>query len=608
MLTERTGLLETTVRSLLAGHGELMSWEVVSACLAAADDEAAGRMRGRWAAVERAMWDERGDGPRAAFEKDPRGRPAKIVEMFQPKVPWRRLTARHPVTFEPWAEPAFEAVRSLPDPASAGDLREFYGLLARLRTWAGSPPQTELERRSWGALPDATVSAMLQKDRWRTPSDRERRRIGYFAAACGLPEPEVARWVEGYDRLRYLPPPDDPVRARAEAAEAAEQLAEARAESDRLKKAQAETLERLAEARAEAAELRERLTAVRAEAAELRGRLAADEEARPGRWRHPYVRRTASAVIGAALFASGALAGVVVDNPPGGSCFEGTLRLVGSTAFEHMARTVASGYEELCPDATVEVEAIGSNEGARLLADPGTDAATTIAMHDGHLRADSAEVRLRGFQGLAVSLVSFAVVVNKDTDVAGLSAADLRSVYAEDAGPVNWRRLGGADLPIRLIGRNEGSGTRTIFEERVLTGPEPRLSSRDCLTRDELYAGSRLIRCERSSQSQVLDLVGRTPGAIGYSELQEAADTRRHPNLRVLALDGRKPDASAEPGGYPFIAPEVLYTRGVPANGTPASAFLTFLTTGTARSLLERLGAPPCVGPTEPMAALCGPA
>ncbi|GAA0951882.1 hypothetical protein GCM10009550_32040 [Actinocorallia libanotica] len=588
-LAGRAGLLEATVRDLLAGDGELMSWEVVSACLAAAavDGDAAGRVRERWSAAEQAMWDERGDGPRAAFERDPRGRPARIVELFQPRVPWRRLTARHPVTFEPWAEPVFDAARSLPDPASAGDLREFYELLALLRAWAGSPRQTEIERRSWGALPDATVSAMLQKDRWRTPNDRERRRIGYFTAACGLPEQETARWTACYDRLRRLPPPDDLARARAEAAEAAERLADSRTENTAL---------------------RERLATIRAEAAGLRERLEAGTGAPPVP-RRPYARRAAAALGGAVLFASGALfGGAVPGGPPERTCFDGTLRLIGSTAFEHMARTLAAGYEERCPGAAVEVEAIGSNEGVRALARPGADAAATIAMHDGHLAPGSVEVGVHGFQGLAVSLVSFAVVANKDTGVTGLTAAQLRSVYAEDAGPVSWRGLGGADLPVRLIGRTEGSGTRTIFEERVLAGPEPRLSSRDCLTRGEFHRDARLIRCERSSQSQVLDLVGSVPGAIGYSELREAADARRHPNLRVLALDGRRPDASADPARYPFVAPEVFYTRSLPANGSPASAFLTFLATASARPLLESLGAPLCIAPTAPLAAPCGPA
>ncbi|HEX2313982.1 MAG TPA: hypothetical protein VHJ17_09620, partial [Thermomonospora sp.] len=211
ILAKRTGLLEETVRALLDGAGELMSWEVVSACLAAAgaDGGDVAAAHDRWATTEQALWEERGEELRAAFERNRNGKPARIVETYRAKVPWRRLTSRHPPAFEPWTAPTFTGDRRLPDPATARDIRDFYRLLAQLRDWAGSPRQSELEKRSWGTLPDATISAMLQKDRWRTTSDRERVRVGYFAAACGLPEAEVARWVEAYERLRHVAPPDD---------------------------------------------------------------------------------------------------------------------------------------------------------------------------------------------------------------------------------------------------------------------------------------------------------------------------------------------------------------------------------------------------------------
>ncbi|WP_344840032.1 hypothetical protein, partial [Actinocorallia longicatena] len=232
-LGERTGLLESTVRALLDGEGELFSWEVVSACLAAAGTGTDGvrEAREHWVATEQALWDERGAELRTAFERNGAGKPAKIVETHQPKVPWRRLTSRHPVVFEPWTEPTFADARRLPDVAKAGDIRELYGLLAELKTWAGSPRQSEIERRSWATLPDATVSAMLQKDRWRSANDRERFRIGRFATACGLPEAEVERWEEAYDRLRHVLPPDDLARARAEGAELRRRLTDAQDEA-----------------------------------------------------------------------------------------------------------------------------------------------------------------------------------------------------------------------------------------------------------------------------------------------------------------------------------------------------------------------------------------
>ncbi|GAA2431802.1 hypothetical protein GCM10010191_52070 [Actinomadura vinacea] len=582
-LARHTGLREATVRALLAGDGELMSWEVASACLAAAgvDGGEAAAVRDRWAEAERALWDERGDDLRAAFERNRNGKPAKVVETFQAKVPWRRLTSRHPVAFEPWTMPEFGAGRRLPDPSAAGDIRDFYRLLARLRDWAGSPRQSEIERRSWGTLPDATISAMLQKDRWRTTSDRERVRVGYFAVACGLPETEVARWVEAYERLRHVAPPDD-----------------------------------LELACAEAAELRRRLAAAEAETDELRDRLAAAENRRPApavdarrhrKWWDPRGRRSSAAALAALLFACGVAVGGVAGG--GGSaanaaCFSGTLRLVGSTAFARTADAVRRGYEAVCEDARIEVKPIGSNEGVRALT--AGNAGSTIAMHDGRLKPDSDEIRLWGFRGFPVALVAFAVVVHKDTGVTGLSVRELRSVYARDGGPTDWKRFrGGADVPIRLVSRTEGSGTRTIFEEQVLGEPEPELSSRDCRRKDEIRAAARVIRCERSSQGQVLDAVDQNPGAIGYAELHVATDARRHPNVRILTIDGRRADAAPAEGRYPFVAPEVFYTYGLPPNNSPAAAFLTFLAGDSARRLLQRAGSVPCAGADSQISPPC---
>lgn len=635
-LAERTGLLETTIRALSAGDGELMSWEIVSACLAAADVGVDGvrEVRARWVATEQALWEERGDRLLAAYERNGNDKPAKIAEAFQTEVPWRRLTSRYPAVFEPWAETTFAADRRLPDPSTATDIRDFYQLLAELKVWAGSPRQSEIERRSWGTLPDATVSAMLQKDRWRAASDRERSRIGRFAVACGLPGTEVERWVEAYQRLRHVPPPDDLALARAEGTELRKRLAAAQAEAEELRRrlAEAET-----EERAPAENPQRTLEEIGERAPEKIGEPAPEEigERRPdhdaklvsskrfslerassmrtspprasGRWDFRE-RRAVPAVIAVLIFVAGAVAGGVSTGGASSAdrsiCSSGRLRLIGSTAFARTADLLLRGYRASCPGARVEVDSTGSNEGVRALT--ADQAASTIVMHDGHLSPDSDEVRLWGLRGFPIALITFVVVVNKSTNVTGLSLRELRSIYAREGGPTTWNRIkGGASLPIRLVGRTDGSGTRVIFEERLLAEPEPELSSGDCLRKDELRAAIRTIRCERSSQAQVLDMVDRVPGAIGYAELHTAADARRHPGLRILTLDGKRADAPLGEGGYPFVAPEVFYTYGFPANDSPVSAFLTFLTGPAGRRLLQRAGLPECITPRAPLAALC---
>jgi ABC-type phosphate transport system substrate-binding protein len=285
-------------------------------------------------------------------------------------------------------------------------------------------------------------------------------------------------------------------------------------------------------------------------------------------------------------------------------CFSGTLSLVGSTAFERTAHAIRRGYEALCEDATIEIRSIGSNEGVRALT--AANAASTIAMHDGHLKRDSEEIKLRGFRGFPVALTAFAIVVHKDIGITGLSVRDLRSLYARNGGPTEWSRFrGGADLPVLMVSRTEGSGTRRLFEEQVLNEPEPELSSGDCRRKDEIRAAARVIRCERSSQGQVLDIVNRLPGAIGYAELQVATDTRRYPNVRILKLDGTRGDTTPAEPRYPFVAPEIFYTYGTPPNNSPAAAFLTFLAGDAARRLIQRAGAPPCVTADALIATAC---
>jgi hypothetical protein len=49
----------------------------------------------------------------------------------------------------------------------------------------------------------------------------------------------------------------------------------------------------------------------------------------------------------------------------------------------------------------------------------------------------------------------------------------------------NWKEIGGRDVPVRLVSRNPGSGTRATFQKRLLNGVrEPGTDSDDCLTRD----------------------------------------------------------------------------------------------------------------------------
>jgi ABC-type phosphate transport system substrate-binding protein len=291
-----------------------------------------------------------------------------------------------------------------------------------------------------------------------------------------------------------------------------------------------------------------------------------------------------------------ALAAIVVardDSPPPIGCERGTLTVTGSTAFEPVVREVAQKYEEDCAGATVTVDAHGSTAGIRELEATGAQAKgkgspPLVALSDGPKPVGMPDLREN-----RVALSVFALVVNDDVGVRNLSTADVRRLYRGEI--TNWRQLGGRSLPVHLVSRDANSGTRQVFQRRVLGRGETANSSVDCVHKDDRTAP--VIRCELDSTEQVLTQVARLPGAIGYSELNLAD---RAEGLHVLRLDGNEPSVDAiehAHTAYPYREIEYAYTYGRPPADSLASSFLTYLSRGNGQDVIRTHGHVPCWTP-----------
>ncbi|MCZ0987869.1 substrate-binding domain-containing protein [Streptomyces diastatochromogenes] len=290
------------------------------------------------------------------------------------------------------------------------------------------------------------------------------------------------------------------------------------------------------------------------------------------------------------------LAAIVVardDTPPPIGCEKGALTVTGSTAFEPVMREVAKRYEEDCAGATVTVDPHGSTAGVRELAATGAQAKgqgspPLIALSDGPKPADMPELREN-----RIALSVFALVVNDDVGLTNLSTADVRRLYQGEI--TNWRQLGGRSLPVHLVSRDANSGTRQVFQRRVLGRGEMANSSVDCVHKD--YPTAPVTRCELDSTDQVLTEVAQLPGAIGYSELNLAT---RAKGLHVLSLDTDAPSVDAIEHGhspYPYREIEYAYTYGQPPANSLASSFLTYLSRGSGQEIIRTHGHVPCWTP-----------
>ncbi|WP_217165181.1 substrate-binding domain-containing protein [Streptomyces sp. AC512_CC834] len=155
-------------------------------------------------------------------------------------------------------------------------------------------------------------------------------------------------------------------------------------------------------------------------------------------------------------------------------CAEGTLHLSGSTAFQPVLERAAEQYVKTCPGARIpftDNSFKGSVPGLDALASAGGKAAPEEGQGLGDRLAFSDGPKSDGRPQLLprpVALSLFTLVVNKDAGVRDLSLEQVRRLYAGEI--TNWNQVKGNDLPVHLVSRNPGSGTRTTLQEQVLDG------------------------------------------------------------------------------------------------------------------------------------------
>lgn len=205
--------------------------------------------------------------------------------------------------------------------------------------------------------------------------------------------------------------------------------------------------------------------------------------------------------------------------------------LAGSTSMEAYAAALAERYMELHGNVSVTVEFTGSEAGiAAVLGGSADIGNSSRVLKDDEKAAGAAEN--------IVALDVIAVCVDPANPVEELTTKELAAVYRGDI--VNWSEVGGRDMPIVVVGREAGSGTRSVFES--LLG-----LSDSCDYANEL-----------DSNGAVTAKVLSTPGAVGYVSLGSTEAP-----VRLLRLDGAAPDAeNVRNGSYVFTRPFVMATAG----------------------------------------------
>lgn len=249
----------------------------------------------------------------------------------------------------------------------------------------------------------------------------------------------------------------------------------------------------------------------------------------------------------------------------------GSIRILGSTSMEKLTDALAECFMERHPDVAVTVQFAGSSAGIAAVARGGAD----LGISSRNLKE---EERAEGVTENIVAIDGIAICVDSGNSVSGLDMGQLADIYMGKI--ANWREVGGANMPIVVVGREAGSGTREAFEEL--------LGIKDHCT----YAN------ELDGMGTVLARVSATPGAIGYVSfdvIKDGEDEEGAENFhRVLALsiDGVEPTAeNVKAGSYPLCRPFMMITKGEMADqGKLLQEWFAFVYSGEGQELVARAG------------------
>ena len=252
----------------------------------------------------------------------------------------------------------------------------------------------------------------------------------------------------------------------------------------------------------------------------------------------------------------------------------------GSDTLVNVAQAWAEAYQKVNPEVAVAVSGGGSGTGIAALINGTVDIANAsrkmkdkevaLATEHGHTPVE----HVVGYDALAV-------FINSANPATALSIPQLKEIFGRGGKATKWTDVG-LEVPgckgqeIVVVSRQNNSGTYAYFKEAVLgKGGKYRQGTLD-------MHGSK----------DVVNLVEKTPCAIGYSGLAYATD---HIKLACVSKDGADcvmPSvASASDGSYPIARPLYMYTNGEPTG--EIKAYLDFIMSDEGQCIIADKGYAP---------------
>lgn len=237
-----------------------------------------------------------------------------------------------------------------------------------------------------------------------------------------------------------------------------------------------------------------------------------------------------------------------------------TIEISGSTSVGPLAEKLAMKYKETSEDK-IEINQIGSSAGI-------TNAISGVSEIGMSSRDLKEEEVAEGIEEIAIAYDGIVVVTHPTNNVKDLSMEQVKQIFTGEI--TNWKELGGEDLEIVVVSREDGSGSRDAFQEIVDYGSGE-------LIKNAIIA---------SGNGNIKTTVATNKHAVGFISFEYVDET-----IAPLKIDGVEPTAkNVLNGQYKLSRPFLFVYKELSDNG---QQFIDYILSDAGQEIVAETGAIP---------------
>ena len=238
---------------------------------------------------------------------------------------------------------------------------------------------------------------------------------------------------------------------------------------------------------------------------------------------------------------------------------EGTLDIAGGTAHIPVMTQAARDIMTFNPKIRITVAGGGSGVGVKQVGEGLAGIGNT-----GRPLKPS-EIEQYGLKTWPFAIDGVALAVHPDNPVKALTTEQVRKIYAGEI--TDWKDLGGNPGTINLYGREDGSGTRETFTDKLFG-------------KGELSPAVNVV----NSNGSMKTAIAQDKRAIGYVGIGHLDSS-----IAGVSIDGHVPSQeNAASGEYPVVRNLFMNTKGEPTGLT--AAFIDYIYSEPGAKIIEKSG------------------